>query len=131
MTRKMIPFDLSKVDENGKGKDGYEVVYRGGWAPKRVIHVPEANDRHEILSVDGAAGRIWHFRDGKTQSSAEETAFDLMLLCPEPKMLNGFVNVYNPNYVEVHETKEKANEKAAISRIACIDLSQFEEGHGL
>lgn len=128
MKRKMIPFDLSKVDENGKVKDGYEVVYRNGSKPLRVIHVPEAAGELNMLAIDGSGLVWWHYTDGKVEGGIK--GHDLMLLCPEPKMLSGFVNVY-PGTSEFHQTRELADEFAVRTRIACIDLSQFEEGHGL
>lgn len=52
----------------------------------------------------------------------------------EPKPLKGFVNIYYDGYKSspTHGTKEIADEKCnPITRLACIDLSQFNEGEGL
>jgi hypothetical protein len=50
-----------------------------------------------------------------------------------PKQLSGFINVYNgiQNTYTLYDTKAKADSLAGSLRSACIDLSQFEEGHGL
>lgn len=55
-----------------------------------------------------------------------------------PKKLSGFVNVYPSGTGQIHLTKSRANGIAngiantdREKRLACIDLSQFEEGHGL
>ena len=49
-----------------------------------------------------------------------------------PKQLSGFVNVYENGEVgHTHSTKEEAASVRLKACIACIDLSQFEEGHGL
>jgi hypothetical protein len=51
------------------------------------------------------------------------------------KKLSGFINAYKNGHVDdtTHETKEVARISSCKTdiRIACIDLSQFEEGHGL
>ena len=130
-TRKMIPFDLSKIDENGKGKDGYEVVYRDGRKPVRLIYVPENHQGLNILTIRNHDSAWWHFSDGEIRNDGTNTDFDLMLLCPEPKKLSGFVNVYPTLVSKVFETNQEANQNRLRGCIACIDLSQFEEGHGL
>ena len=50
-----------------------------------------------------------------------------------PKKLSGFVNLYKDNRgVIIHRTKYAADEFAfKPDRIACIDLSQYEEGEGI
>ena len=51
-----------------------------------------------------------------------------------PKKLSGFVNVYANRYQPspIHPTRESADEHCEPSnRLACVDLSQFDEGHGL
>lgn len=49
-----------------------------------------------------------------------------------PKKLSGFVNVYKQGACDViFGTKEAADEHHTRNRVACIDLSQFDEGYGL
>ena len=52
-----------------------------------------------------------------------------------PKKLSGFLNVYSNTHHSAHSSREAADvftvDTPLINRIACIDLSQFEEGHGL
>lgn len=54
------------------------------------------------------------------------------------KKLSGFVNVYESlshsgKFSQTHSkmADECLNKKIGSKRVACIDLSQFEEGHGL
>ena len=102
-------------------------MYRDGTKPLRFFYVPESNYR-EIITIDKDGTDWWHFTNGTTDANMNRS--DLMLLCPEPKKLSGFLNVY-PHSAEFHETKQLADEFAVKPRIACVDLSQFEEGHGL
>lgn len=49
----------------------------------------------------------------------------------EKKQLTGFVNVYENVIGKIHSSKEEANESGKVfgdleTRIACIDLSQYE-----
>ena len=50
-----------------------------------------------------------------------------------PKKLSGFVNVYADGRCDgdVFNSKLHADELQCEERIACIDLSQLEEGRGL
>ena len=53
-----------------------------------------------------------------------------------PKKLTGFVNVYtdtsaNFKFLDAYVTRNEADICAETGRIACIDLSQFNEGEGL
>ena len=47
-----------------------------------------------------------------------------------PKKLSGFVNCYSYGF-STYKTRGSADNGSTKCRIACIDLSQFEEGHGL
>jgi len=44
-----------------------------------------------------------------------------------PEKMHGFINVYNS---AIHPTKAEADNCATFPRVACIDLSQFNVGHG-
>tara|TARA_R110000823_G_scaffold311904_1_gene438158 strand:- start:647 stop:970 length:324 start_codon:yes stop_codon:yes gene_type:complete len=50
-----------------------------------------------------------------------------------PTQLSGFINEYAIHTPTWHSTREAADMdfKTKEKRLACIDLSQFEEGHGL
>lgn len=47
-----------------------------------------------------------------------------------PKKLSGFVNVY-PSSSDIFSNRQSADNMAYTGRIACIDISQFDERHGL
>ena len=47
-----------------------------------------------------------------------------------PKKLSGFVNIYL-SAADSFSTRQAADDMASPERITCIDLSQFDEGHGL
>ena len=55
-------------------------------------------------------------------------------LLMEPKKLSGFVNIYpERSFSEsrAYNSRKHADINASSGRIACIGLSQFDEGHGL
>ena len=47
-----------------------------------------------------------------------------------PKKLSGFINYYENGVISIYETKEAAD-CFDVCRVACIDLSQHEEGEGI
>ena len=59
--------------------------------------------------------------------------FKVLRLFMAPKQLSGFINEYAIHTPTWHSTREAADMdfKTKEKRLACIDLSQFEEGHGL
>lgn len=73
---------------------------------------------------------------GSYHSGDEVDVYDLFMA---PKKLSGFVNVYSREegnvFTSLHDSKDSSDDsKKALNgfvRIACIDLSQFDEGHGL
>jgi hypothetical protein len=81
-----------------------------------------------IYAVIG--GQVCEFYESGSHTLARESNTDLFMA---PKKLSGFINVYidKPNLSIIHTSKEKADTHGGERRIACIDLSQFEEGHGL
>ena len=71
--------------------------------------------------------------DGRYHNTKNDCGGDLFMA---PKILGGFINVYNnlSKPFSLHATKMEANtidNMASVHRVALIDLSQFEEGHGL
>ena len=67
--------------------------------------------------------------DGRLFNSVTKHSEDL--IHKPPKRLSGFLNVYPRSVAPSYATREDADEYAADTRLACIDLSDFEEGHGL
>jgi hypothetical protein len=106
-----------------------DVQLRNGW-PAKVLDVVGWQERcvfiryrNECRQWDCIAVRA----DGR-QVSGEESPLDLI---HKPKRMSGFVNVYEVT-AAWHKTREQADNIPRLpARIACIDLSQFEEGEGL
>ena len=72
-------------------------------------------------------GRIKHYDMGGYRVG-------IRALFMAPKQLSGFLNAYTVHAPIWHSTKEDADmefNKYGDRRTACIDLSKFEEGHGL
>jgi hypothetical protein len=92
-----IPFSLEAWQSGN-----YEVIYRNGEKPLRVIHVPEHPVEDErILSVREAIGFEYHFDTGKLWY--DDKNFDLLLLpkaAAEP--LRGKYVVYHK--CAIHDT---------------------------
>ncbi len=119
----MIKFDLEKA------LAGDKVVTRDG---------REVTQLHYFKGVDVGRECIYGFLDGDVREyfdggvynvESNENANDLFMA---PKQLSGFVNVYNNGRTGfINDTRKDCNETCREGRIACIDLSQFDEGHGL
>ena len=110
---KVITRDGSKVEQLITLKTG----------PKEVWPV--------IVVIDGMIERFTC--QGRYSELTKEHNSDLFMA---PKKLSGFVNVYNDlsNPFSLHATKMEANTRGNMisdHRIALIDLSQFDKGHGL
>ena len=112
-----------------KALAGEKVVTRDGQEVTQVTLFKGVKDRSESICalVDG---RICLFYEDGSYIKMLESWTDLFMA---PKQLSGFVNVYSgiQNTYNVYDTKAKADSLAGSLRSACIDLSQFEEGHGL
>ena len=105
----MIKFDLEKA------LAGDKVINKIG---------DEQKECHRFEGVDGA--NIGHVRNGQIYISKESDLF------MAPKKLSGFVNVYDDGRTGfTNDTRKECDETCREGRIAVIDLSQFEEGHGL
>lgn len=117
----MIKFDLERA------LAGDKVVTRSGREVTQ-IHSFTLGDKVAVCGVRGASVGTWNslgeYHSGSTSDS------DLLMA---PEKLSGFVNVYKNGICgNVSKTKALADLYAKTKqRIACIDLSQFEEGHGL
>jgi hypothetical protein len=109
----MIKFDLEKA------LAGEKVIIRSK-AEVEQLKTFEVEGRKIIC---GVIGETFHYDIQKS---------DLFMA---PKKLSGFVNLYDNGDVGpiIHNSKKEAmcGRNLIKNRIACIDLSQFEEGHGL
>ena len=117
----MIKFDLEKAlaGEKVVTRDGREVTQ---------LHVFNCGDDVEY-NVYGVVGCGVEDFSVKGKWAHGENELDLFMA---PKKLSGFVNVYKQGACDViFGTKEAADEHHTRNRVACIDLSQFEEGHGI
>ena len=109
--------------------DGDKVITRDG---REVTQLTNFNVRVDYMPLTGVvdkALRYWHL-DGTNPNKLTADG-DLFMA---PKKLSGFVNVYDNRYQPspIHLTRELADEHCEPStRLACIDISQFNEGHGL
>lgn len=120
----MIKFDLERA------LAGDKVVTRCGWVVEQ-IHSFTLSDRVVVYGVMDASVELWNslgeYYDDKTCGA------DLFMA---PEKLSGFVNL-NKNGLGLvvpagaFSTKALADQCAGKKRIACIDLSQLEEGCGL
>ena len=110
---------------------GEKVITRDGREVSQFINVRKVKkDSRCIVGVVGGVMQVW-FRNGMLNSCESKCKFDLFMA---PKKLSGFVNVYAHNFQPspIHLTRELADKYCEPStRLACIDLSQFDEGHGL
>ncbi len=119
----MIPFDLEKAlaGEKVVTKDGREVTQFSSFDLEK-----NSNMFSFAAVVDGKS--LLRFN----QYGVSELVIDSSNLFMATKKLSGFVNVYKTHVCDINfGTKKSADEHHTRNRIACIDLSQFEEGHGL
>lgn len=115
----MKPFDLEKA------LAGEPVVTRDGREVTQVTKFDLIDDVYMIHAV--IYGDLESFTLNGEYSKGKESELDLFMA---PKKLSGFINVYADS-ANIYKTKDEADEKSAYDRTACIDLSQFEKGHGL
>ena len=117
----MIKFDLERA------LAGDKVVTRTGREVTQ-IHSFTLSNKVVVCGVRDISVGTWNglgeYHDGRTCDA------DLFMA---PEKLSGFVNIYKNGICgNVSETKSLADLYAKTKqRIACIDLSQFKEGHGL
>ena len=125
MDTRLIKFNLQAA------LDGDKVVTRDGREVTNLVRFPKDSGAC-VYGLDVANDTVesW-FDNGSYHNMNTECGGDLFMA---PKQLSGFVNVYADRYQPspIHATKEIADEYSNKStRLACIDLSQFPEGHGL
>ena len=113
-------------------KVGDAVQLRNGW-PAEVLDVVEGQALCVFIRYkdnDDVWRAAAHLVDGRAYRRCE-SEIDLI---HKPKRMSGFVNVYRNDRGElflgaIYSCRNDSN--TSSSRIACIDLSQFEEGEGL
>jgi len=120
----MIKFDLERA------LAGDKVINREGSDVEQLVKF-KTNDEYSLFGViDGGVcswctkGKFYRYSDGGN---------DLFMA---PKKLSGFVNVYSNNFYHstIHKTRMEANtqdNRTSTHRLACIDLSHYEEGEGI
>jgi hypothetical protein len=109
---------------------GEKVVTRIGQEVTQVTLFKPAKDGCESICalIDGRI--LAFYKDGSYRK--ELVSWEDLFMTP--KHLSGFLNTYTIHAPTWHSTKEDASMnfyKYGDRRIACIDLSQFEKGHGL
>jgi hypothetical protein len=117
----MTKFDLEKA------LAGDKVVTRDGREVTQLVKIVISCEVFLAGAIHGD-GHVssWIGTGIEAQGGEDEDLF------MAPKKLSGFVNVYDDGLVVlIQETSQECGTAYRDGRIACIDLSQFEEGHGL
>lgn len=115
----MTEFDLERA------LAGDKVVTRDG---REVTQLALMDDAAEMCVAGVVSREIETFTEDGCNSGLGIGHKDLFMA---PKKLSGFVNIDTDGFVDLHLTKDDADASENNDRIACIDLSQFEEGYGL
>lgn len=134
---KDMPYDIDKkVAEYQKtktvidlrtAKSGDKFLCRNG---ETFVFVGKAVNKYLAHLINDDQFIIWLRVNGTT--GVMDDKFDI--IAPAPHKLSGWVNVYDKGSMgAILETKMIADGNLDFNRkrIACIDLSQFTEGHGL
>lgn len=119
-----MTLNITRKDVGTVFEDGFEIRWRmlawndhGGEWPVVCVQV----DKPEESSTFKMDGAFSFQRRSK-----------LNLTHRVKPRLSGFMNVYGGGTCIIHASRESSDGRADDRRrIACIDLSQFEEGHGL
>ena len=116
-----------------KALAGEKVITRDGREVTQIVSFDASDSEFVVYGViDGEAIDSWTQDGGYHDTNSEECGADLFM---EPVMLSGFINQYSDHTPTWHPTKEEADDDNILDAIgnciACIDLSKFENGHGL
>ena len=117
---------ICTVEEFNNFKESNMIKFDLNLGDKVVV-----NDVGEATIVGFTAKDLPIFED---KSGCVDVICGNTLYTLPPKQLSGFVNVYSDHVGLVFNTAKQAGEHALtnnLTPIACIDLSQFTEGHGL
>ncbi|PHS21816.1 MAG: hypothetical protein COA84_14905 [Robiginitomaculum sp.] len=120
----MDKFDLEKA------LAGEKVVNKKGEVAGKVVDFGDFDDGYSLRVLIG--GEVGEFTRAGTYFSNDDVSDKDLFMAP--KKLSGFVNVYRDVSPSYHNTKIQANTTdnwPTAHRVALIDLSQFEQGHGL
>ena len=117
--KNMILFDLEKA------LAGDKVVTRDGKKCTQLKLYEGIKNNHCLVGV------VNHVIKSFTLNGTNHEDYKSLFMAP--KNLSGFANVYSDGHsIIFHHTKEEADKSDKYNnRVACINLSQFEEGHGL
>ena len=120
----MIEFDLEKA------LAGEKVITRDGLEVTQLVNFEGVGDRCESIYAMVGGKVISYYGCGNY--TGNHSPLDLFMA---PKKLSGFINLYDNGDAGpiIHNSKKQAmcGRNLIKNRIACIDLSQFEEGHGI
>ena len=124
----MIEFNLERA------LAGDAVVTRDGREVTQVVKF-DIFDDIQVHGVVEMGVEQW-FANGNYYSGGRKCGADLFMA---PKKLSGFVNVYRDSdgflwfgsHCDSVKVAARNRELEDDSRVACIDLSTIEEGHGL
>ena len=116
----------------GLALSGDKVITRDGREVTQVHSFDAQDTEFNVYGVVDDGVESWT-NSGSYHDINELSGADLFMVA---KSLGGFINVYNDlsNPFSLHATKIDANttdNMVSVHRVALIDLSQFEEGHGL
>ena len=119
----MIKFNLEKA------LAGDKVVTRDNREVSQIVEFKGTANGYTLYGVVGDEVESWKECGRFLALMDSDNPYDLFMA---PKKLSGWVNIY-PNLAGpfFYESKGDADRCASIDRIACIDLSQYNEGDGL
>jgi hypothetical protein len=122
----MIKFDLEKA------LAGEKVITRDGREVTQITKFKGVTGERESIYATLNGVVMSYYETGEYTLDRNIAGENLFMA---PKKLSGFINLYDNGDVGqiIHNTKHEATcgRSGIKNRIACIDLSQFEEGHGL
>jgi hypothetical protein len=119
----MIKFDLEKA------LAGEKVITRNGREVTQITKFKGVTGERESIYATLNGVVMSYYETGEYTLDRNIAGENLFMA---PKKLSGFINIYEDGFCgDVFESKHYAETLTNKKRIACIDLSQFEEGHGL
>ena len=105
---------------------GDKVITRDGREVTQLTHFNVITDRSLCGVIDNEMC-TWLIDGVRRVGGSDRENYQLFMA---PKKLSGFVNIYS-DQTSVECPSRKVADSCSINRIACIDLSQFDEGEGL
>lgn len=120
----MIKFDLERA------LAGDKVITRDGREVTQLVKF-DCENKYPVRGV--FLGGVYSWTSEGIYYAGDGAKHDNDLFMA-PKKLSGFVNVWSNGSATAYRLKsqaEECNNTSGEKAVACIDLSQFEEGHGL